>query len=387
MLAALSQGSVVASSSPLAGEKLLRMSEICTLANCHPNTIRRATDAALLPCFRLPSGARRFRLRDVQTWLGQADETAEVKQEKPSGLVPIAAAIRVSSPKQNTAKKEDGDSSLDLQEQRVAAYIRQRWGNRADVTWFKSVGSGLDFNRPQFLRMVEEILNGRFSGGFVVAQDFTRICRFGIRLVEHICRLGNCEIIYTMKEEEAEAKGMAELLSEEILSILTHYTAKASGAKSKIICEVKVPPETAKLVWQWHRQGYSNRYIVAQLKTEGRDKGQNGRLLTKSVVQRILREHGRTLNSVFPNSADSPANSFAQFFQAVVRMTNQTGTVTSRKQLAARYESWCRQNGHRPMSDKGISKTLKQLFQKPNVLQTKLSATGSLQYVGMMLTS
>ena len=83
---------------------------------------------------------------------------------------------------------------------------------------------------------------------------------------------------------------------------------------------------------------------------------------------------------------ESATSDSTQFFQAVVRMTNQPGTWTGRKQLIARYESWCRQNGHRPMSDKGISKMLRQLFQKPRVLQTKLSATGSLQYVGMMLT-
>jgi DNA-binding transcriptional MerR regulator len=111
----------------------LRMNDIVKLTNCHPNTIRRATDNALLPCFRLPSGARRFRLRDVQSWLGQTDGTGEQEQEKkPSGLVPIAACIRVSSPKQGSASKKEGDdakSSLELQEQRVAAYIRQRWGN------------------------------------------------------------------------------------------------------------------------------------------------------------------------------------------------------------------------------------------------------------------
>lgn len=381
------------SSSSLVSERLMKMREVAALTNCHPNSIRRATEGVtpLLPCFRLPSGARRFRMKDVLAWLGQADGTAKNEQEKSSGLIPISAVIRVSTAKQGSASKKEGDdakSSLELQEQRVAAYIRQRWGNRADVTWFKSIGSGLDFSRPAFLRMVEQILEGRFAGGFLVAQDFTRICRFGVKLIEHLCRIGNCQIIYTMDEAEAEAKGMAEQLSDEILSILTHYTAKASGAKSKLICEVRVSPETTKLVWQLYRQGYSIRHIVGTLRAEGRDKAENGRLITRAVVNRILRNHGGTLNTVFPtDGAHSPANSFAQFFQAVVKVTDQQTTSLSRKALIARYEGWCRQHGHRPMSDKSITKALRALFQKPNVLRTKLSATRSLLYVGLSLNS
>ncbi|WP_425619438.1 helix-turn-helix domain-containing protein [Anatilimnocola sp. NA78] len=47
------------------------MREVVALTNCHPNTIRRATESGVLPCFKLPSGARRFSNRQVLKWLGE----------------------------------------------------------------------------------------------------------------------------------------------------------------------------------------------------------------------------------------------------------------------------------------------------------------------------
>ena len=364
------------------------MRDVVAMANCHPNSIRRATEGSQpdLPCLKLPSGARRFRLTDVLKWLGQSTDSiaGDQQQGKQPGIIPVAATIRVSSAKQSYAKGESDRSSLEHQETRVAQFIKQRFGNRASVTWYKSIGSGLDFNRPAFLRLVEDILEGKYAGGYVVAQDFTRVCRFGIRLIEHLCKLGNCQILYAMDESEAEAKGEAETLTDEILSILTYYTAKASGAKAKKVCEVKVPQETMLEIWRLGKQGYSIRFIVKALRDAGRDKADDGRLITKAVVGRVLREQGRNLSRVF-NETDSLAlqNSFVQFFNQRVRLTGPESTCR-RTNLVECYEKWCSPQGITPMSEKSIGRTLRVLL--PNV-STKLSATGSLIYVGVAINN
>lgn len=372
--------------------RLLKMRDVVRLTNLHPNTIRRNCEGENpnLPCYRLPSGARRFKLSDVKRFLGENTDSVvddgQVKQGRCS--IPVAAIIRVSSAKQNVAKGDSDKSSLEHQEQRVAAFIRDRWGNRAEVTWYKSVGGGLDFNRPALIRLIGDIVEGKFRGGFIVAQDFTRIARFAVQLIEHLAKLGGCQILYTMGEDEAEAKGYAEQLTDEILSILTHYTAKASGEKARKILTVRVSPDVVTQIWQLHRAGYSFRYIAQELQRQGKGRGECGREITKRVVERVLSEHGdglRLLESTAnTNSLASSANSFVEFMQTRVRLTGQPECRTRQSILIERYREWCGQQGKAPMTANSIRKAMKSHF--PTV-ETRFTDSGTIQYVGLTFTT
>ena len=120
MIAPLSAEGIRAPIGNATGERLLKMREVVALANCHPNTIRRATESGALVCYRLPSGARRFSNSSVRRWLGENTDSVvddgQVKQGRCS--IPIAAVIRVSSSKQAAVKGESDKSSLEHQEQR-----------------------------------------------------------------------------------------------------------------------------------------------------------------------------------------------------------------------------------------------------------------------------
>jgi predicted site-specific integrase-resolvase len=380
MIAALSADGIRTSiGNATSGERLLKMREVVALTNCHPNTIRRATSTNELPCFKLPSGARRFRHSEVLRWLGQDTSTvAADEQEKSSVAIPIAAVIRVSSQKQGVARGQSDKSSLEHQQERVAKFIVQRWGNMANVSWYRSIGSGLDFNRPAFLRLVEHILEGKFAGGFVVAQDFTRVARFGVQLVNHLCKLGRCELIYTMDEQEAEAKGEAEELTADILAIMTHFTAKASGAKAAKVLTVRVQPETVEEIWKLGRAGYSHPFIAAELLKQGRSIGECGRTITRKVVARVLAEHGEGLSKVF--SVASSTNSFLEFMQTKVRLTGNDETRCRQTSLITRYRDWCRAENKAPMSDTCVRKMLKKHYPQ---LSTKLTNEGTVAFVGL----
>ncbi len=181
----------------------------------------------------------------------------------------------MSSAGQNVAQGASDKSSLEHQRDRVLEYITNRWGSEATTTWYKSVGSGLNFERPAFLELVSDLLAGKYKGGYVVATDFTRICRFGIRLLEHICKLGGAEIIYTLGG--SEDKSANESMVDDVLSVLTHFTAKASGAKTAKILSVNVPPAKVKYILELSQRGYSIQAIVAQLEKEGLGKDDRGR--------------------------------------------------------------------------------------------------------------
>jgi predicted site-specific integrase-resolvase len=314
----------------------------------------------------LPSGARRFHLSEIERWLGVATDAIAADVEKPS-RVPVAATIRVSSHGQGARNTSSDKSSLEHQEERVRSYIASRFGKSADVTWYKSVGSGLDYNRPAFLRLVEDILQGKYSGGYIVAQDFTRICRFGIRLVEHLCKLGNCQILYTMSENEAEGKGQAESLTDEILSILTHYTAKASGAKTKAIIQVRVSPNVLTRAFELHRLGHSVRQIALILEREGMGIGECGKRITRGVVRRLLAENKASMDKLVPNPTSSASrSSLARFCTARLRQAE--GTKLTFGTLRDAYLAWCKTTKEDPiLAHHRLAKQVKSQF--PNVAE------------------
>ncbi|QDU31460.1 hypothetical protein ETAA8_66270 [Anatilimnocola aggregata] len=393
MLGSLSVGTSVGSI--CGGEKeswiegrLLKMADVCRLTNCHPNTIRRNSEGEnpKLVCLRLPSGARRFTIESVRRFLGETKETVitdEVQQGKSSGTIPVAAIIRVSSAKQNTARGDSDKSSLEHQEERVATFIKVKWGNRADVTWYKSVGGGMDFNRPALVRLIGDIIAGKFRGGFLVAQDFTRICRFGVKLIEHLAKIGGCNLVYTMDESDAEAKGFAEGLQSELLSIITHFTARESGRKAKAILTVRVSPDVVQEIWRMGQAGYSHRFIAKALADAGKGRGECGREITKRIVERILKEHGdglRVLESTTNTNSLAVQNSFLEFFQAKVRLTGIDNCRCRRTALLAHYREWCKAQGKTPMGEVSISRTMKKHYPQ---LSSKLTDDSCVQYVGM----
>jgi predicted site-specific integrase-resolvase len=367
--------------------RLLKMADVVRLTNMHPNSIRRNCEGENpnLPCYRLPSGARRFKLSDVRRFLGENTDNVigddDVKQGRCS--IPCAAIIRVSSAKQNVAKGDSDKSSLEHQEQRVSAFIKERWGNRAEVTWYKSVGGGMDFNRPALIRLINDIIEGKFRGGFIVAQDFTRIARFAVQLIEHLAKLGGCQILYTMDEDEAEMNGFADSLHSELLAILCHYTARASGAKAKAILSVRVSPETVQEICSMGKAGYSFRYIAQALKDAGKGRGECGREISKRVVERVLKEHGEQLQLLeSTTNTTSPAltNSFVEFMQTRVRLTGIDDCRCRQSVLIDRYREWCGQQGKAPMTAVSIRKAMKKHF--PTV-QQKWTDDACVSYVGM----
>ena len=369
--------------------RLLRLREVVNMTSVSANTLRRATDTGLLPCYRLPSGARRFKLSDVRRYLGENTDSViddGLKQGKSQFSIPIAAVIRVSSHKQATAGKGEADkSSLEHQEGRVNAFIKEKFGNRASVTWFKSIGGGLDFNRPSLLKLIADLIDGKFRGGYLVAQDFTRICRFGVKLIEHLASIGGCKILYTMDETEAEERGYAEQLTDEILSILTHYTARASGEKAKKILTVRVPSDVVLTICTLHKQGYSYRYIAQELERQGKGKGDCGRAITKRICERIVKQTGEGLKLLENASPDTfPAsvaqNSFVEYFTANVRLTGEEQCRVRQSVLIDKYREWARANGLTPMTSNSIRKTLRKHFPQ---LSTKFTDNACIQYTGM----
>jgi excisionase family DNA binding protein len=119
---------------------------------------------------------------------------------------------RVSSAKQ----EKDLDRQVKYMERRFNCY---------EV--IRDIGGGANFKRKGLQSLLESVCRGEVETIAVYSKD--RLTRFGGELIEFICGLFNTAIVYVEREEEGS--GQTEELSKDLLTIITHFTAKYYGSR------------------------------------------------------------------------------------------------------------------------------------------------------------
>jgi len=91
----------------------------------------------------------------------------------------------------------------------------------------KDIGSGLNCNKPGLRKLLALLLSGTICELILTYKD--RLLRFGSELVFFICkRLGITVTIL----DSPEAKTVEETFTEDVLAILTVFSAKLHGSRS-----------------------------------------------------------------------------------------------------------------------------------------------------------
>src|SRR5205085_7897444 len=65
--------------------------------------------------------------------------------------------------------------------------------------WIMEIGGGMNFKRKQFLRLVDQILEGEVERLVLAHQD--RLARFAYSLLVHLCQSHQCELLVMNTEE------------------------------------------------------------------------------------------------------------------------------------------------------------------------------------------
>ena len=371
--------SIVTSGSLPRNRSFLSVGQVAQRFDVHPNTVRKHADSGTLRTYRINGGHRRFSEDDVLTWLGLSVERTDETGTHPSAnTVPLALVARVSSDKQARVSGENANgSSLDHQIERVETFAREKWGaepvKRAGK--YYETGSGLNFERPRLIALVNDVLAGKYKGGFLVAHDITRIARFGRPLFELICEIGGCEIVYVMKEGEGEeGDGFVEGITEDIISIMTHYTAKYSGLKSAKVCTIPVEPDDLSRMWELFCDGYGIPTITKMLAEEGRKDPKNGKPYGKHVIDKAIKQSEEVLTATVGRSP----NRFEQFAETHVEVTgNETDHLEFLPVLQA-YLDWEDQH---PVSKRVVQDTMIGIQRDTGFTQTKVKVGDVLRKV------
>ncbi len=170
------------------------------------NTLRRWEREGKINSDRTPGGHRRYDLDKLRRIA-----STEKEEEK----VTIIYA-RVST----TNKENDLKSQVERLEMFCAA---KGWKYKI----IQDIGSGLNYNKKGLLELIELIETSQIERIVVNYKD--RLLRFGTELIFEICKYHNVEIVILNEDEQ---KTCEEELVEDVLSIITVFSAKLYGSRS-----------------------------------------------------------------------------------------------------------------------------------------------------------
>jgi putative resolvase len=164
------------------------------------DTLRRWSDSGKLPCITTTGGHRRYAL----------SFNTPGSPTKPVETTLKIVYSRVSSKKQ----------ANDLERQ--SKLLKHKYPNHKVIS---DIGSGINFSRPGFKRILEGVFKGTIDEVVVAHKD--RFTRFGFELFEWIFQRHNAKLLCDQEREG----GTETELAEDLLAIVTVFSARYYGKR------------------------------------------------------------------------------------------------------------------------------------------------------------
>jgi predicted site-specific integrase-resolvase len=193
-------------------EKLLTIGQVSDRFGLSIEALRKWDDSGKLKALRRRGGHRRYRVGDVQSFLG-------LEVEDDISRMPVAVYVRVSSHDQ----KKAGD--LDRQKGRVLHYCVEKGYQTKYV--LEEVGSGISPKRTKLKRLFRLASEKKISR--VVVEHKDRLTRFMFDIFVVFFETYGIKIEWV---EETLPKTYEAELVEDILTLMSSFSAKIYGKRS-----------------------------------------------------------------------------------------------------------------------------------------------------------
>jgi len=89
--------------------------------------------------------------------------------------------------------------------------------------WMTEIGGGLNFERTQFLRLVDAIVAGEIACVVLAHQD--RLARFGYKLLAHLCQTHQCRLLVM----NTESLSPEQELVQDLITITHCFSSRLYG--------------------------------------------------------------------------------------------------------------------------------------------------------------
>ena len=190
--------------------RLISINEVSKRLGVSISTLRRWDKAGVLVAERTPNGHRRYDINKINPNLLHGIKQLDRK---------TVAYARVSSHDQ----KED----LERQIQVLELYCAKQ-GLTFEI--INDLGSGMNYHKKGLKQLLDGILNNQI--GRLVLTHKDRLLRFGAELVFALCEARNVEIVII---NQGENLSFEEELAQDVLEIITVFSARLYGSRSKKI--------------------------------------------------------------------------------------------------------------------------------------------------------
>lgn len=189
--------------------KYVSIGEAAKSLGVSTQTLRRWDLDGKLVAERTPGGRRRYRVSDVAQFNPLGINRAALER-------PTVAYARVSSHDQ----KDDLARQVKVLEMYCAA---QGWS----FSTITDLGSGMNYRKRGLTTLLDAILDDRV--GRLVLTHKDRLLRFGAELVFAVCEAKNVEVVII---NQGENRSFEQELAEDVLEIVTVFSARLYGARS-----------------------------------------------------------------------------------------------------------------------------------------------------------
>lgn len=189
-------------------KKMLSTKQASEIAGVNKDTIRRWESKGLIKSYRTDGGHRRYDAESLYNYILQP------KIEVPDKYTLIYARVSTRN------RENDLNRQVELLEMFCSS-------NGWKYKTLKDVGSGLNYNKKGLLELIKLIETNQINRLVINYKD--RLLRFGSEIIFEICKYHNVEVIIV---SEDESKTYEEELVDDVLSIITVFSAKLYGSRS-----------------------------------------------------------------------------------------------------------------------------------------------------------
>lgn len=173
----------------------------------HLKTLQEWDNTGVLPASRTSTGRRYWTKKQLDGYLGKT--TADVPRRS-------VAYCRVSSQAQRP----------DLRNQRstVEEFCVAR--GLANVDFIEEIGGGLNFKRPKFVQLIDDIVSGAVETLVLAHKD--RLSRFGFDLIRHLCDTHGCVMLVL----NAEKVSLEQEMVQDLMAITHCFSSRLYGLRN-----------------------------------------------------------------------------------------------------------------------------------------------------------
>ena len=189
----------------------MAIGEAATRLGVSVGTMRRwDRDGRLSASFRTPCGQRRYSEADI----ARAKGLPEPPPGKDERMTVVYARVSTSQQKDDLARQS---------ERLLAHCAGKEW---MDVELIEDVGSGLNYGKRGLCRLIRLICVRKMRRLVIERKD--RLLRFGASIIFSLCAMFGTDVVVV----EDAVVGFEESLAQDVLGIVTVFSAKLHGARS-----------------------------------------------------------------------------------------------------------------------------------------------------------